>query len=302
MHSTTRKRSSSLDLDSDSKVGLVDESTITTPPKKRSKTTAKKEVVNDEQVKLPLTSKQEDDAVSMPYTPLRETKPLPAVQSDDEYQEPAFPSPSPKPKLVKKTKKAAAPKPKSPKTKKAPAPKPPKVSVAERKAQWVAWCNEHAWRRDPSFKPQDGERWYVMHGGDAAKYFNFRPEVELRVVPYYKFLNEKNPSIRVLAYRKLAYLKRHIPEALGEPGAASEQSMLDNGEELFASSIQRLKDKYRKMQDNKIKKGKLKPYERKERAGPIVYNTKYLPPPMNDEDGSDGDEEIEDDVEYDSDS
>lgn len=350
MHPTIRKRVFSLDTDPVTNAGLVDESTTTSPPKKRSKTAMKKEVANDKQVRslqidgiviqrtwqvrFPLTSKHDDDDdISMPYTPIRAAKSLPASHSDDEYKEP---SPSPKPKSVKKAKKAAGTKNKSPKSRKAAVPKPPKISAAERKALWVDWCIQHAWPRDPSYNPRDGERWYVMHGVDGTfrcllsfPYNLYLSSCSRKVLQLPTrcriFLNEKDvkhpgrarcySDLLRLAHRKAAYFKGHHPDALGEPGAATEQLMLDEGETLFIASyvfprfiankcsrlcsIQRLKDRYTKMQDKKIQEGKMDPSERKERPGPKVFNTRYLPPPMDSDD--ENEDEIEHDDEYDSD-
>ncbi|KAF9055432.1 hypothetical protein BDZ89DRAFT_1175799 [Hymenopellis radicata] len=97
-----------------------------------------------------------------------------------------------------------------------------------------------------------------------------------------------------LAYRKLPYFKGHIPEALGEPGVATELSMLKDGEKLFAPSYVIPHFHYQVQKDARREEEREDETVREGKSG--------LPPPTDDEDGSDGDEEIEDDVEYDSDS
>ncbi|KAF9029994.1 hypothetical protein BDZ89DRAFT_1132641 [Hymenopellis radicata] len=125
------------------------------------------------------------------------------------------------------------------KGKKSITPKPPKPSKAELKKAWQDWCRNHRWKPDPNFQPKHG--WRIMHSSDALSYFTFEPG-DLEVVPYYNFPNEHHPSrpgrahryedLLNLAYRRAAF-RQGIPDAAEEPGAATENAMLEAGKANF---------------------------------------------------------------------
>ncbi|KAF8867551.1 hypothetical protein CPB85DRAFT_1370842 [Mucidula mucida] len=203
-------------------------------------------------VRRPLTP--DDEFIRMPHTPIRRWGPRPTVTTNHgEASQPRIP-------ILPRT----------------PSPSIDKIS-AQRAAQWQNWSSHYTWTPDYSFQQQLG--WRVMLGADAMEYFSF-DSVDLLSLPFYAMENPCNPTMPWRAYRwedleRLACRKeaalRGVPHALAPPGDETEEAVIDAGRPLYNASQEYLADRYRKVQQKKLREGGLMPGETIERQSPETF-------------------------------